>query len=79
MNLHCWWFGCDPHPLAPPEHATCVRCGEYVAYADMVGDTRHGRLMERLYRLWRFFYPKKCTDCFRRWRRCDETVDHIPF
>lgn len=78
-DLYCWWFGCDADGRAPVEHATCLRCGEYVTYADMVGETRSYRAKRYLLRAWHFFYPKKCTDCFRRWRKCDETVDHIPF
>lgn len=57
-----------------------MHCGEWVSYGDMVGDTRHQRLKDALY-YWgyRFWWPKKCDDCGRRWRKCDLNIDHIPF
>ena len=81
MSLYCWWFGCAPHPQdpSPPDVVTCFKCGEYVTYADLVGDTRHYRLMGRLHRIRRFFYSRKCIDCGRRYRACDETLEHLPF
>jgi len=81
MSMHCWWFGCEMNPQdpSPVEEATCMHCGELISYADMVGDTRHGRMMDRLHRALRLLWPKRCTDCGRKWRACDENVDHIPF
>lgn len=80
MSPRCWWFGCERHPQdwAPPDTSSCFRCGEYVEYSDLVGDTRHYRFMERLRAIGRFFYRPKCPDCGRRFG-CDESVDHIPF
>lgn len=78
MSLRCWWFGCDIHPQdpAPVEHATCMHCGESVSYSDMVGDTRHYRLVSFVKAVipnWR-----KCPSCGGRFK-CDEAIDHIPF
>lgn len=81
MSLYCWWFGCEQHEWdpTPPDEATCQRCGEHVTYADMIGETRHRWFMDWLIGIWRFILPRKCPDCGRRYRDCDETVDHIPF
>lgn len=81
MSLYCWWFGCERHPddWSPPDASSCFRCGGYVEYSDMVGDTRHHRFMGRLRSIRHFFFRRKCPDCGRRFRRCDEGVDHIPF
>lgn len=80
----CWWFGHFHHPddPAPPEHARCYYCDEPVSYADMVGDTRHARLLAglRTLRYWAFrkWFPKPCPDCGRRWE-CNPKCDHLPF
>jgi hypothetical protein len=81
MNLRCWWFGCYQHDMdaTPPEEAECARCGGYIDYGDRVGDTRHQRFLDRLSRIQRLFWPKRCTDCGRKWRKCDESIDHMPF
>lgn len=81
MNLRCWWFGCERHPddWSPPDASSCFRCGGYVEYGDMVGDTRHNRMKDRLLSTYRMFWPKRCTDCGRKWRACDDSIDHIPF
>jgi hypothetical protein len=79
--FRCWWFGCEPHPAdpAPPDFLECQHCGELVTYGDLVGDTRHNRALDRALRLWRMVWRKKCPDCGRRFRPCDEQVEHIPF
>lgn len=81
MSLYCWWFGCCQHDQdpTPPEYATCFRCGESVSYAHMVGDTPHGAFMAGFRDAVRCIFPRKCPDCGRRYRACDESVDHIPF
>lgn len=81
MSLYCYWFGCERHPQdpSPPDAVSCVRCGGYVEYSDLVGDTRHYRFMERLRAIRFFFFRRKCPDCGRRYRACDETIDHVPF
>ena len=79
MNkLYCWWCGCASHPQdpSPPDELTCKRCGEFVTYADLVGDTPYYRMMDQINyvkSLWR-----KCPDCGRRFGH-DNNVDHIPF
>jgi len=81
-RIRCWWFGCEGHPQdpAPPEYLECMYCGDIVPYGDMVGDTRHNRFKAwAIYWFWRKWWPAKCADCGRRWRACDESVDHIPF
>ena len=82
-GLCCWWFGCEQYPEArayqPPEQAECARCGGLVSYSDMVGDTRHYRVVARLRGWCRVVWPRKCPDCGHRFRACDETVNHIPF
>jgi len=82
MKLLCWWFGCyvheqDPRPV---NEATCARCDGYVEYSDLVGDTRHERLMSFLRGIVRKVWPRKCRDCGHRFK-CDERVEHddIPF
>lgn len=72
----CWWFGCIEDPAAievgywPPP---CIRCGAPdITYSDLIGDTRHGRMMEWI-RRWvlfgwvRRFVPMKCADCGKRY------------
>lgn len=82
MGINCWYFGHEHHPddSTPIEAITCIKCGELMSYDDLVGDTRHLRLIDFM-RHWFFrkWFPAKCTACGRRWRECDETVDHIPF
>lgn len=48
VRLRCWWYGHEQHPQdpTPPDEATCMHCGGYVPYGDMVGDTRHNRTMD---------------------------------
>lgn len=79
MALYCWWFGCEPHPQDPSEYPSCIRCGYDVSYGDMVGDSRHQRAKDFMYRAWRTIWPKKCSACGRRYKPCDESIDHIPF
>jgi len=82
MGIYCWWFGHDRHPddYSPPDEITCMNCGRHMSYDDLVGDTRHMRFMNFVrYWFFRKWFPAKCLDCGRRWRECDDTVDHIPF
>lgn len=76
-DLRCWWYGHMQHPQdsAPPEEATCMRCGEYVPYSDMVGDTRHGRTMAWLQR---FRLPRRCGSCGARFGHRGD-CDGLPF
>lgn len=80
-RLRCWWFGHEQHPhdSAPPDQATCMHCGEYVPYRDMVSYTRHTRLVSALrYWLWRRWVPVRCIACgglFRHRADCDR----LPF
>ena len=78
-RLRCWWFGHEQHPQdsAPPEEAACMHCGDYVPYADMVGDTRHNRLKDWL-GAWRRWLPAKCPACGARFGHRDN-CDGIPF
>lgn len=81
MSLRCWWFGCECHSdeYAYTDNPSCMRCGGYVEYGDMAGDTRHNRFKEWAnYWLFRKWWPAKCSCCHRRWNH-DETVDHLPF
>jgi len=81
-RLRCWWLGCEPHPQdpAPPDFLECQHCGEIVDYGDLVGDTRYNRFKAWCYYwLFRRWCPVKCGDCGRRWRDCDDAIDHIPF
>lgn len=80
-NTLCWWFGCEPDPRdpAPPGYLECRRCGEFVEYSDLVGDTRRARFKRWIsYWLFRKWWPRQCPFCRRRFS-CDESVDHIPF
>ena len=85
MKILCWWFGCQPDkeeyqnaPLGYP--LACKRCDCLPDYADLVGDTKHNRFKKNLsYWLFRKWIPAKCEYCGRRWRKCDESIDHIPF
>ena len=82
MNIRCWWFGCDIHSEdpTPVEYVRCYHCDQPVSYSDMVGDTRHRRVADWCnYWLFRKWWPKRCEDCGRKWRACDESIDHIPF
>lgn len=82
MKLRCWWFGCKPDPLdyAPPEYLECMYCGECVPYSDLVGDTRHRRLMDWLSRWhWRRVFPKKCSVCGERYGHKPWCDWKIPF
>ncbi len=80
-KLRCWWHGHERHPQdsAPPEETTCMHCGEYVPYGDMVGDTRHGRMMERL-RYWHplRWLPRRCAACGAMFGHRGD-CDGIPF
>lgn len=81
VGLRCWWYGHEQHPQdsAPPESATCMHCGEYVPYGDMVGDARHNRVMGSLsYWLWRRWRPAKCPACGARYGHRGD-CDGIPF
>lgn len=88
-NLLCWWFGCK---AGEPVYDSCeyigwihpcLRCGaDDVSYGDMVGDTRHNRLMEWLkhWLFWRWYMrilPAKCSECGRR--GCDDFDHQLPF
>jgi len=80
-RLHCWWFGCEPHPQdqSPPDSMNCMYCGGYVEYGDFVGDTRHYHFLAFCERFsWRRLFPKRCPDC-GHWYKCDENISHIPF
>lgn len=76
-RLRCWWLGHEQHPQdsTPPDQATCMHCGEYVPYRDMVGYTRHARLMSALrYWFWCHWAPVRCIACgglFRHRPDCD--------
>ena len=81
IRLRCWWFGHEQHSQdsAPPDSASCMHCGEHVPYSDMVGDTRHVRMMYRLrYMAFRFWWPAKCSECGRRYGHTKD-CDEIPF
>jgi len=81
-RLRCWWFGCEPDAddPAPPGQLDCRHCGRNVPYSDLVGDTRHHRFTQAArYWLFRKWIPGKCPYCRRRWRRCEQSVDHLPF
>jgi hypothetical protein len=68
-KLICWFFGCiwDQQDTAPLEYLECKRCGGFVQYSDMIGDTRHNRLKEYLLHFFRIFVPGKCIDCGKRY------------
>lgn len=81
-NILCWWFGCKPDPYCTraPGYCPCVRCGIGVTYSDLVGDTKHNRFIENLkYYLFRKWVPPKCEYCGRRFAKCDDSIDHLPF
>lgn len=82
IPLRCWWFGHEQHPQdsAPVEEARCMHCGDYVSYADRVGDTRHLRLVDALNRFkWKWLErTKPCEVCGQR-RVCAPECDRIPF
>lgn len=82
-TLRCWWFGCEREPddSTPHDYVRCKRCGECIDYSDLVGDTRHKQFMDGFYGAFRTVIPKKCSQCARRWRKCDDAVFHddIPF
>jgi len=77
-NPICAWFGCSASVDVWDRDGGpwCSLCGRYVEYDDLAGDTRHNRLMARLRAFRDWFRP--CSQC-GHWRRCDESVDHIPF
>ena len=74
MKILCWWFGCKPQSEHAPDWSAppCRRCGGWVDYADLVGDTRHERLKAWLFGWW----PRKCKDCGKRFGNHD---DCLPF
>jgi hypothetical protein len=84
VRLRCWWFGHEQHPqdYTPPDEATCMHCGEYVPYSDMVGDTRHNRAIDSMHRVWWHivgrWLPHKCHACGERFK-CKPDCDGIPF
>ena len=87
-RLLCWWFGCAPDfddegVLLDYQYGgdpKCKRCGDDVCFGDIVGDTRHNRLIEWLKNwLYSKWIPLKCEYCGRIWRKCDKSIDHIPF
>ena len=82
MGIRCWWFGCEPHPqdCADPEFIECRHCGEIVSYEHLVG-LRLYNDVKKFCRHWFFrkWIPKKCWACGHRWKKCDESFDHIPF
>lgn len=81
VRLRCWWYGHEQHPQdpTPPDEATCMHCGDYVPYGDMVGDTRHNRTMDWLrYWMWRRWLPEKCPACGARYGHRGN-CDGIPF
>lgn len=83
-RIRCWWFGCEGHPQdpAPPDYLGCMHCGDIVPYGDMVGDTRHNRMVERLrwvkWKLLESWRPTPCPACGKR-GECADDCDGIPF
>lgn len=86
-RLTCWWFGCVPHSGAVLYHddqvMPCERCGAPdCSYADLVGDTRHSRMMGRIdsltWLLVRRWLPQKCYACGSR-GKCKPDCDGVPF
>lgn len=62
-NPICRFFGCRAEYVDDP----CVRCGDPVGYADMVGDTPFGRMKDMI------------TEPWRRLRYMFSKDDDIPF
>lgn len=81
MSVRCWWFGCERHEqdMTDPDYVHCMHCDQHISYSDLVGDTRHYRLVQWWRRLILRKPFLKCDDCGRRWRTCDDAIDHIPF
>jgi len=79
--VSCWWFGCEPHPQDPgwPDELECMHCSRNIPYCDLVGDTRHNRMMDWI-RHWLFhrWIPEKCPACGARFSHCNN-CDGIPF
>lgn len=81
QRVSCWWRGHEPHPQdpSPPEALSCMHCGGWVSYGDMVGDTRQNAFKNwARYWLFRRWFPKKCSMCGRR-RGHSLECDDIPF
>ena len=77
-RLLCWWFGCVEHPQAQYHGGdNCKRCGQWIEYADRVGDTRHNRLVAKLsYFGFRKWWPSRCGSCGKRF---GDHSDCLPF
>ncbi|MBN3848679.1 hypothetical protein G3N58_17880 [Paraburkholderia sp. Ac-20342] len=78
-RLICWWSGCRPskHAYFDCEYdgwiTPCTRCSAAdVSYADLVGETRHRRLVE-FCQHWLLFgwVPRRCRDCKQWPSKCD--------
>lgn len=79
--LRCWLFGHDQHPQdsAPIDEATCMHCGEYLTYDDLVGDSRYKQMIDWIrYWLLRRWLPAKCPVCGARFGHRGN-CDGIPF
>ena len=87
----CWWFGCRPQYEPDRDGFSCSRCGAWdVRYSDLVGDTRHNRMIEHLMDFMKRFirqrpkYQQQCDMCGKVFdKQCGSRVtsceDCIPF
>jgi hypothetical protein len=85
-RIVCWWLGCRPDYEATRHDYYAVPCERCAApdtsYADRVGDTRHARMVDRLWRLRRHLFDRwraePCPACGQR-GKCAADCDGIPF
>ncbi len=83
-HIRCWWLGHEKHQQDPTQYedATCMHCGEqlaYASYSDMVGDTLHNRFFGWLgwlrWSMFRRWFPRKCQECGKRYGHADDCDD----
>jgi hypothetical protein len=76
-KLRCWWLGCAQHPQdsAPPEHAHCEHCGEWMDYESHAGIAGFKwKLTTAASIVFRMVWPSRCSDCGKRYGGHEQCV-----
>lgn len=72
-RLICRWKGHAPDQFCEG----CERCGEFISYYELVRTPWREEL--RRWFNWKLDWFRPCRECGKRFRRHDDSIDHIPF